>query len=114
MPGAFPHIEFVTICIYNKSVKFEWDPKKAAANKRRHGVSFQQAREVFLDLNGVEILDEPHSDQTEERYIRIGLSSAGLLFVAYTERGTDTVRIIHARRAEKKFVRLYEEEKRRY
>lgn len=81
---------------------------KARTNKQRHGVSFWQAREVFLDPHGVEFLDEEHSDETETRYIRIGLSSVGLLLVVYTERGTDTIRIIHPRQADKRMERIYE------
>lgn len=67
---------------------------------------------VFDDPNAAEFIDEEHSTNNEVRYIRIGLSSHGLLlFVVFTEPKKDVVRIIHARQAtEQWMVKLYEEE----
>ena len=90
-------------------MEFEWDPKKAAKNSRRHRVSFNEAATVFGDSLGTTVLDPDHS-LAEDRYITVGRSSRGrLVMVAYTERG-ERIRIISARdltRAERK---AYEEE----
>jgi hypothetical protein len=92
-------------------MEFEWDPQKAAANVRRHGVSFQEAATVFADLLSITVPDPDHS-AAEDRSIIVGMSNRGrLLMVAHMERG-DRIRIISARdltRAERK---AYEEETR--
>lgn len=81
-------------------LRFEWDPKKAASNRRKHGVSFEEARSVFADENALLIDDPDHSDD-ENRFILLGLSStARMLVVCHCYRGEDDViRIISARRA---------------
>ena len=77
---------------------FEWDEEKAAANLRKHKVSFDEAKTVFGDPMSLTIFDETHSTE-EQRYIDIGISARGrLLVVAYTERGSN-IRIISSRRA---------------
>ena len=87
-------------------MRFEWSSYKAALNIQRHKVTFSEATEAFLDPNAVDDFDADHSDK-EVRYNLIGLSSRRLLFVVYTE--TDNaVRIISARKAEKKHRRVYE------
>jgi uncharacterized protein len=78
---------------------FEWDPVKAAANIRRHGVSFDQAALAFRDLFSVEWIDLRES-YGEERVILLGTSQGQILTVVYTERG-ERIRIISARRATK-------------
>jgi len=78
-------------------VKFDWDTDKAAENKRKHGVSFERATEVFKDLNRI-TKEDPC--EYEERIQTIGLNKNGLLwFVVYTssENG-NFIRIISARR----------------
>jgi uncharacterized DUF497 family protein len=89
-------------------MQFEWDPRKASSNLRKHGVSFDEAATVFLDdlsLTG----DDPDHSVSEERYVTFGVSSAGrLLVVAHTERGNRT-RIITARPATPSERKLYEE-----
>lgn len=95
-------------------MRFEWDEEKAEANRKKHGVSFEEALAVFDDPYAVELIDEAHSTEDEIRYAIIGLASPGLLLVVFTEKPGGVIRIIHARRAEKKFVRLYEDEKKRY
>jgi len=68
-------------------VTYEWDPAKAAANVRKHGVSFEEAASVFLDHAALTFLDPDHSED-EERAITIGRSSRQrVLLVAHTERG---------------------------
>ncbi len=80
-------------------MKFEWDPRKAAANERKHRVSFDEAMTVFGDWESITILDPDHSE-VEERFLVIGLSSRGrVLVVSHAERGENT-RIISARRAD--------------
>jgi len=77
-------------------LEFEWDPVKAAANLRKHKVSFAEAATVFSDTLSATAPDPDHSAD-EDRYITIGLSHRlRLLMVAHTERG-DRIRIISAR-----------------
>ena len=78
---------------------FEWDDDKAAANVRKHGVSFEQAALAFRDLFAVEWLDMSES-YGEERIILVGTSQGQILAVVYTER-EERIRIISARRATK-------------
>ena len=80
-------------------VDFEWDPTKAAANERKHGVGFEEAVLAFDDLFAVEWIDG-REDYGEERFILLGMSKGVLLAVAYTERG-DRIRIISAHKASK-------------
>jgi len=89
-------------------VTYEWDPAKAAANVRKHGVSFEEAASVFLDPAALTFLDPDHSED-EERVITIGRSSRQrVLFVAHAER-KDWLRIISARRATRREQEQYEE-----
>jgi uncharacterized protein len=77
---------------------FEWDDEKAASNIRDHeGVTFEQAAAAFRDPFAVEWIDE-REDYGEERSILLGMISGQLLYVVYTERGTN-IRLISARRA---------------
>ena len=85
---------------------FEWDPGKASANRRKHGVSFDEAATVFDDPNAKEEYDGQHAD-VEDRWIVIGLSNRlRLLVVSYTKRD-EAIRIISARRATKAEARRY-------
>ena len=87
---------------------FSWDPKKAAANLRKHGVSFPEAATAFRDPLSVTIPDPDHS-VGEERFVLIGQSSAGrLLVVAHRELGPE-IRIITARSATRPERDSYEE-----
>jgi len=87
---------------------YEWDPKKAKANVRKHGLSFAEAASVFLDPLAVTLSDPDHSD-SEEREITIGVTkSAGVIFVSHSRRG-DRLRIISARAATRAERRQYEE-----
>jgi uncharacterized protein len=83
------------------SLRFEWDEKKNAANRRKHGISFAEARTAFLDEDARVIPDPEHSDE-EERFVLLGLSiSVRLLVVCHCYRqGGDVVRIISARKAD--------------
>ena len=55
-----------------EQLRFEWDARKSAANLRKHGVSFEEARSVFLDENALLRPDESHSDE-EDRFLLLGL-----------------------------------------
>jgi len=77
-------------------VQFEWDARKAAANLRKHGVSFEEAETAFDDELGACYPDTLH----ETRFIVIGYSKRRrLLYVVHAEVRTDTIRIISARKA---------------
>jgi uncharacterized protein len=91
------------------ALEFVWDPAKAAANLRKHGVPFPEATTAFADPNSLTVSDPDHS-ATEERLILLGLSTRSrLLIVAHTERG-DVIRLISARKATRKERTTYEEE----
>ena len=55
-------------------IKFDWDPAKAAANLKKHGVSFEEAQTVFYDEFAVQFYDESHSSE-EDRFLLLGMSS---------------------------------------
>ena len=87
---------------------FEWDPQKANANARKHGVTFDEAVTAFGDPFGL-IVDDPRHSETEPRAVLLGYSRAGrLLAVMFTERG-DRLRLISARPATRRERRHYEE-----
>jgi uncharacterized protein len=74
-------------------VEFEWDPKKAEANRRKHRVEFLDAVIVFDDDRAITVVDE---HPVEERYVTFGMDAQGrLLAVSYAIRG-DTIRIVSA------------------
>jgi uncharacterized DUF497 family protein len=83
-----------------KRLRFEWDPRKAAANLRKHGVSFEEARTVFYDESALLRPDEEHSDK-EDRFLLLGLSGRlRTLVVCHCYRHADQViRLISARKA---------------
>lgn len=89
-------------------MKFEWHKTKAAANIRKHGISFDEAATVFADLFSHIYPDVDHSDD-ETRFLIIGMSQAErILVVSHTDRG-EQVRIISAREATRKERLFYEE-----
>jgi uncharacterized DUF497 family protein len=88
--------------------EFEWDDDKAASNAEKHGVTFEQARSVFRDPFAIELLDD-REVYSEDRYILIGMSTAGILVVVHTQRG-DRSRIISARKAEPNERRFYHDQ----
>ena len=90
-------------------MKFEWDCAKNETNIIKHGVSFEQASEVFADGNALDIFDDIHSE-LEERFITIGLIPSGPVLVVWTELADDAIRIISARRTSKREMRRYYEE----
>ena len=90
------------------NIRFVWDTKKADANRRKHDVSFEEARSVFYDENARLTADPDHS-RDEDRFILLGLSAGmRLLIVCHCYRESDEViRIISARRATKNERRKY-------
>ncbi len=89
-------------------MRFSWDAKKAAANTRKHGVSFEEASTVFRDVLSATGFDPEHSVE-ERRFVTFGISSQSrLLAVAHTEEG-DKIRLISARLARRQERRIYEE-----
>lgn len=91
------------ICSYNvvmKRLRIVWDPKKAAANLKKHGVSFEEAETAFHDENAIEFYDDEHSDW-EDRFLLLGLSSRlRLLLVCHCYReDEELIRVVSARRA---------------
>ena len=90
--------------------RFEWDPAKAAENLGKHGVSFEDAKTVYLDVFANESYDVDHS-AGEDRFMIIGMSERGrVLVVSFTPRDYRTIRIISARQALRNEQRQYEEE----
>ena len=86
-------------------MRFEWDPKKAAANLKKHGVSFEEAQTAFADDLGAYYPDTLH----EGRFILIGYSKQRrLLYVVHAEVTVDFIRIISARKATKHEKAHYE------
>jgi uncharacterized protein len=89
-------------------VIYEWDPKKAASNRSKHNISFDDAASVFLDPLALTFPDSGHSN-AEQREITIGHTRRQqVVFVAHCRRG-DRVRIVSARRATPGERRQYEE-----
>jgi uncharacterized DUF497 family protein len=83
-------------------LKITWDPKKAQANLKKHGVSFEEAQSVFYDEHATLFFDEDHSE-AEERYLLLGLSASfRILLICHCYRESEEIiRIISARRATK-------------
>jgi uncharacterized DUF497 family protein len=92
------------------ALRFTWDPAKAAANLRKHGVGFPEAATAFADPWSATVSDPDHS-ASESRFILVGRSARQrLLVVAHVERG-DTLRLISARLATRRERRRYEEDR---
>ena len=85
-------------------IEFEWDDEKAAANLRKHGVSFEFAAKAFRDPLGIEWIDD-REGYGEVRTILLAMADGSILVVVYTERDS-RIRLISARRATK-----YEQDK---
>jgi uncharacterized protein len=89
-------------------MKFEWDPSKAIANQKKHGISFEEAKTVFDNSLAVIFEDEIHS-VNEQREIILGHSRQNqLLLIAFTER-SGSIRIISARLATRQERENYEQ-----
>ena len=100
------------------ATRFEWDPVKAAANRRKHGVSFEIAMRAFADPFA--LTEQDHIEGGEARRRTLGMVEGRvLLLVAHTFRDEDedgdaieVIRIISARAADRRERRRYEQETR--
>ena len=93
---------------------FEWDEKKNRINKRKHGISFEEAQTVFYDNDAI-VFDDPDHSYGEERFLILGASfSDKVCIVSHCYRVNDTIiRIISARKATKNETKIYREGMRR-
>ena len=89
-------------------LRFEWDARKAAANLKKHRVSFEEARTVFYDEQA-KLIDDPDHSEQEDRFILLGLSSVlRVLVVCHCYRDNDgAIRIISARKATTREAKHY-------
>jgi uncharacterized DUF497 family protein len=90
-------------------LRFEWDDRKNTQNRRKHGISFEEAQTVFFDEQAALIADPDHSGHPE-RFILLGLSNALRTLVVchcYRREG-DVIRLISARRADRQERERYE------
>ncbi len=83
------------------TIRFEWDRRRSRENKRKHGVSFEEAQTIFWDENAIQYYDPDHS-KDEDRFIMLGMSFLlRVLVVCHCYRAKDSViRIISARKAD--------------
>lgn len=87
-------------------MRTEWDPKRAISNRAKHGVSFEEAATIH-GRPVLEMFDDTHSNDREDRFIAIGISTLPrFLTVVYTEDST-VRRLISARRSTKAEVQGY-------
>jgi uncharacterized DUF497 family protein len=95
-----------------KELRFEWDPRKGAANAAKHGVTFEEAKTVGYDEDAL-LIDDPDHSKSEERFILMGAraQSRVLVMVHCYRRGGSTIRLISARRAGTKEQKPYKENK---
>lgn len=91
-------------------LNFEWDENKNTENKRKHGLSFETAKEVFYDNNAV-LFDDPDHSNDEERFLIIGMTlSLKICIVSHCYRDNENIiRIISAREATKNEKKIYQE-----
>ena len=92
-------------------IEFQWDENKNTINRKKHGISFEEARSCFYDEDGL-LLSDPDHSETEDRFVLLGLSSSARVLVVchcYREVSgqTETIRIISARKTDKYESRQY-------
>lgn len=93
---------------------FDWDPNKAKTNRKKHGISFEQASTIFLDPRMIAVFDSKHSEH-EDRWATMGIDRNGILLVVvhiFQQLDADycRIRIISARKATRKESKQYQEE----
>ena len=92
-----------------ETLRFEWDPAKNEVNKRKHGLSFEAAKEVFSDEFAI-LFDDPDHSLTEDRFLIIGaIRTEQICIVSHCYRDEDRIRIISARKATKGEQQVYQE-----
>jgi uncharacterized DUF497 family protein len=103
--GSVGCIDYMHICAYIRSVKFEWDRHKAVANRTKHGIDFADAVAVLYDELAVTI-HEQHAE--EERFITMGTDALGRVLVVVWACHGEQLRLISARKATPRERRHYE------
>src|SRR3990167_8312351 len=93
--------------MYTMPVRFEWDEAKRKANFAKHGIDFLDVPEMFRSL--MLVGTDERKDYGETRLIGFGFIRGRLIAVAFTERKSDTIRIISARKANKREEKHYQE-----
>lgn len=90
-------------------LRFEWDETKNRSNRRKHGVSFEEARTAFLDENA-RVIPDPEQADDEDRFVLLGLSILlRVLLVCHCYRKEDEViRIVSARKADRNEIKQYQ------
>jgi uncharacterized protein len=89
-------------------IEFDWDPKKAEANKQKHGINFREAATIFGDRLAITFADPDHS-LDEDRFLTFGLSRFNqMIVVSHVHRG-EKLRIISARLMTRQERKIYEE-----
>ncbi len=102
-------IDMYVNCAYNWIVNYQWDPRKAILNLKKHGVEFADAVGVFEDENA--LWQEDPRNQSEDRYIVLGTDFLSrTLVVVFTYRDEE-IRVISARKATEREKRTYEEKR---
>ena len=92
------------------TIRFEWDNNKNELNKKKHKISFEEAKTVFYDDNAI-LFDDPDHSEFEERFLILGISQTEkLCIVSHCYRDNDNIiRIISARKATKNETKVYTE-----
>ena len=91
------------------TLRFEWEPNKNEVNKKKHGLSFETAKEVFYDEFAI-LFDDPDHSIDEDRFLIIGsIKTEQICIVSHCYRDDDRIRIISARKATKAEKQVYQE-----
>lgn len=88
-------------------MNYQWDPKKAETNRKKHGIRFSDAVSVFLDERMITIEDD---DPDEQRFVGLGMDAFGRILVVVYSWRSDEIRIVSARKAKKRERSQYEGE----
>ena len=106
--GGFAPFNFYMYNVHMNSLRFQWELRKASANLKKHGVSFEEAKSVFYDESAKLISDPDHSED-EDRFILLGVShSLRVILVCHCYRSEgNVIRIISARKATPKESKAY-------
>lgn len=94
--------------VYTENIEFDWDPKKAESNFRKHGVTFEEAILAFTDPYAHKFADAKHSIY-EQRELLVAQTPFNMITVYYTEREPKITRIIGARKSNEKEKEKYRE-----
>lgn len=106
--GVLDNRIFYTYNVHMDELTFVWDERKNRANRRKHGVAFEEARTAFYDENAIVYFDPDHSED-EDRFILLGMSARlRVLVVCHCLReGESILRIISARKANTRERKAY-------